>query len=234
MPFHQAPGGAQSACGPSYGPPDSLRATAAAEVTAMLAILLSYIWLWQRTFPGNPLVVVALYFALGYASHRRRGESAPEIGLRIDNWRPAARDAAGVVAFGVGAPLAWGAAHGTWHFEPAASSLVSLAAHIPWGAAQQYGLLCFFYRRLREVFDSPLAATVAASAIFAACHAPNVFLIGVTFAAGLISCTLYRREPNVFVLGVAHGLISFTLFYALPYSLTHNLIVGPGYFSTPG
>ncbi len=200
----------------------------------MLALLLSYIWLWQRTFPGNAQLVVFLYFALGYTSHRRRGESAREIGLRLDNWLSATRDVACVVAIGVAAPLAWGSAHGTLHFQQSVSALPSLAMHVVWATAQQYGLVCFFFRRLSEVFGGPRAATLGAAAIFALCHLPNAFLIGVTFAAGLISCTLYRRHPNVFVLGTAHALISVALFGALPFSVTHDLQVGPGYYSVAG
>ncbi len=212
----------------------SLRATAALEVAAMLALLLSFIWVWQEAFPGDALLVVFLYFALGLSSHLRRGESAREIGLTLHNWWPAARNAAGVVAFGIALPLGWGIAHGTLHFDPAPRWLASLPFHMIWGTAQQYGLVCFFYRRLHEGFGGPRAATLGAATIFAICHLPNPFLVGVTFAAGLVSCTLYRREPNVFVLGVAHGLISLTLFGALPFSLTHDLHVGPGYYTATG
>lgn len=234
MALQETPGSAPPVCEPANGTADALRITAVAEVTAMLTLLLSYIWLWQRTFPGNALVVVVLYFALGFASHWRRGESAREIGLRFDNWRASARDVAGFVALGIGVPLLWGAVHGTWHFKVSASVLPSVAMHMLWGTAQQYGLLCFFYRRLYEVFAGPWAATISAAAIFALCHVPNVFLIAVTFAAGIISCALYRRHPNVFILGAAHGLISLALFGALPFSVTHNLVVGPGYYLEGG
>ena len=55
--------------------------------------------------------------------------------------------------------------------------------------------------------------------------------VAATFVAGLASCTLYRREPNVFVLGIAHAAISFVLYGALPRTITHGLHVGPGYFA---
>jgi hypothetical protein len=58
-------------------------------------------------------------------------------------------------------------------------------------------------------------------------------LVDVTFLAGLVSCTLYRRVPNVFVLGVAHAAVSLVLFFALPLPITHNLRVGPSYFNAP-
>ncbi len=38
----------------------------------------------------------------------------------------------------------------SWHFPPPAKAIGSVAFGVPWGTAQQYGLLCVFYRRLRE------------------------------------------------------------------------------------
>ena len=52
-----------------------------------------------------------------------------------------------------------------------------------------------------------------------------------TFVAGSVSCALYRRVPNVFVLGIAHTAISMVLYSALPVSMTHDLRVGPGYYT---
>ena len=207
------------------------RTTALVEVTAMVALLLSYIWGWQGFLRGGFLLVTALYFAIGYLSHSRRGETARQLGLRFDNFWAATRNASLVVCVGLSVPLAVGAALGTWHFHGWSRSLAGLPWGLAWGTAQQYGLLCFLYRRLLESLDSPQAATLGAAAIFAALHVPNPFLLGVTFVAGLVSCTLYRREPNVFVLGIAHAAISFVLYGALARSITHGLHVGPGYFT---
>jgi membrane protease YdiL (CAAX protease family) len=209
----------------------SNRSLAIAEVTAMLALLLSFIWIWQRAFRGDAYLVVFGYFALGLRSHVRRGESARNLGLTLANFPAAARNAAPAVVVGVLLPLGLGAHLGTWHFPNWATSLAHISWLLIWGTAQQYGLLCFFYRRLLEIFRRPGAAILAAAVIFAMFHVPNLFLMGVTFVAGLVSCVLYRREPNVLVLGIAHAVISFLLFYALPISLTHDLRVGPGYFA---
>jgi hypothetical protein len=205
--------------------------SALVEVAAMVALVLSYIWGWQGLFRGDFLLVVALYFALGYLSHMRRGETARELGLRLDNCRTSARSASLLVAVGVCTPLAIGAALGTWHFPSSTRSLANLPWMVAWGTAQQYGLLCFLYRRLLEILNGPRRATLGAAMIFAAFHAPNPLLLGVTLVAGVACCTLYRREPNVFVLGVAHAAISFVLYSALPYSVTHGLHVGPGYLA---
>jgi membrane protease YdiL (CAAX protease family) len=55
--------------------------------------------------------------------------------------------------------------------------------------------------------------------------------MAVTLGAGVVACLLYRRSPNVIVIGLAHATLSFVLYCALPYSLTHGLRVGPGYFA---
>lgn len=206
------------------------RTAALAEVVAMLALVLSYIWIWHKRFRRDEFVVSFLYFGLCFASHLRCGESAGSLGLRLDNWRAAARQALLPVGVGVGLPLVIGAALGSWHFEPR-GWLLGVPGHVAWGTAQQYGLLCLFYRRSVDVLGSAQGAALASASAFALFHVPNPLLVGVTFLGGFVSCTLYRRVPNVFVLGVAHAVISTTLFSALPISMTHQLRVGPGYFT---
>ena len=95
------------------------RAAALAEIMAMFALVLSYIWGWHNLFAGDCLVVTFLYFALCHISRLRCRESARSLGLRLDNWRSAARQAYVPVAVAVSVPLATGAALGSWHFEPA-------------------------------------------------------------------------------------------------------------------
>ena len=206
------------------------RAAALAEILAMLLLILSYIWGWQELFPGDRLVVVVLYFALCQVSHLRCHESARALGLRLDNCAAAARQTFGPVALAVGVPLAAGAALGSWHFEPARLP-VDIPGHLAWGTAQQYGLLCLLYRRSLDVLGGPRVAALSAASAFALFHLPKPLLIGVTFLAGFVSCRLYGKVPNVPVLGTAHAAIALILFYALPFSVTHGLRVGPGYFT---
>ena len=112
------------------------------EVAALTALLLSYIWGWQGAFPGHAQLVVLLYFGIGIAGHLRRGESARQIGVRLDNWRAALRITLPVVAVALFVPLAVGAAFDTWHFPSWQRSLENLPWMIAWGTAQQYGLVC--------------------------------------------------------------------------------------------
>jgi len=195
----------------------------------MAALVLSYIWIWQGAFRGDFLLVAVLYLAIGCLGHRVHGESLRSIGLRMDNWAAAVRNACVVVAVGIFLTLAAGAALGAWHFE-AFHLLAAIPWMIVWGTAQQYGLLCILYRRFLDILPGTRLATVAAATLFAIFHVPNLLLIGVTFVAGIASCILYRRVPNVFVLGLGHASISFALLGALPFKFTHHMRVGPGYF----
>jgi membrane protease YdiL (CAAX protease family) len=207
-----------------------IRWIAAAEIAAMTSLILSYIWLWQRTFPGAFLLCAAGYFGIGILGHLLRGESLRHIGMRMDNWRPALRNASIFVLFAVSVALVVGVILDSWHFPPWHRAAGSLPVTIVWATAQQYGLLCVFYRRLHDALGSVIGAVVCAALLFAVFHVPNGFLMAVTLAAGAAACVLYRYQPNLWVIGVAHALISFTLIYALPESVTAQLRVGPGYY----
>jgi membrane protease YdiL (CAAX protease family) len=208
-----------------------LRWIAAAEVAAMTMLILSYIWLWQRSFPGAFWLCVAGYFGIGILGHLRRGESLQHIGLRLDNWLPAIRNASIVVLVTVSGALIVGRILDSWHFPSWKTALWTLPVAIVWATAQQYGLLCVFYRRLHDALGSVMGAMVGAALMFAIFHLPNSFLMTVTLFAGMIACVLYRYQPNILVIGVAHALISFTLYFALPPDVTAQLRVGPGYYS---
>lgn len=209
------------------------RTIALVEVGTMVAVLLTYIWFWQGTFRGAALLILVLYFGIGLVSHLRRGESPREIGIRFDNFPRALLNVAFVVVPAAAATLAVGFALGSWHFRGWAHPIIQVLWMLGWATAQQYGLLCFFYRRCRELSDEPWVATAGASAIFATMHAPNGFLVAVTLAAGAVACTLYRRAPNVLAIGIGHAAISYVLLCALPVSVTHGLRVGPGYLALP-
>jgi membrane protease YdiL (CAAX protease family) len=204
--------------------------TAVIELVAMTAVMLSYMWLWQDSFPGDFWACVALYLAIGISSHVRRGETAREIGFRLDNLGSAFRLALVwigpliVLAFVVGMFL--DSIHLTtsprWHLH--------WIRRFAWGTLQQYGLLCFFYRRLVELLPGRWPPMLAAAGVFAVFHLPNPFLVVVTLGAGVLSVWLYRRTPNVWVLGLFHGLLASALSRALPAWFTGGMRVGPGFF----
>ena len=208
-----------------------IRWIAAAEIAAMTILLLTYIWLWAHAFPGAFLLCAAGYFGIGIVGHLSRGESLRNIGIRVDNWLPAVRNASYFVVVAVTGALTVGMLLSSWHFPSWKGAASTLPVTMVWATAQQYGLLCVFYRRLHDLLGNVAGAVAGAAVLFAVFHLPNSFLMVVTLAAGAVACVLYRREPNVFVIGIAHTLISFSLYYSLPFSITAQLRVGPGYYT---
>jgi membrane protease YdiL (CAAX protease family) len=199
------------------------------DLAAMTALILSYTWLWKGAFDGHELLCFGLYVALGLSSHRRRGESLGEIGFRLDNFGVALRRALVWVGPWIVAVFAIGTVAGTLRWPPGGVTARGLIWHVVWGTAQQYGLLAFYHRRLGEVLPGAGASIVATAAVFALFHLPNPFLTPVTFLAAMLACWLYRREPNVPALGLAHAALSFALLRALPVEVTFGMRVGPGF-----
>lgn len=196
----------------------------------MMVLLLSYMWLWQSSFPGHFVVVCLLYFGLGIASHVRRGETPREIGLRLDNVGPSARDVLIYVGPLIPIPILIGLWLDTTRFPPLSEWPLGIPKRLLWATAQQYGLLAFFYRRSGEVFAGTWPPILAAAGAFAFLHLPNPFLTVVTFALGALSCWLYRRQPNLLVLGCTHALMSVAISRSLPLDVTYGMRVGPGFF----
>jgi len=203
------------------------RLSALIEVAALALVLLSYIWLWNGAFQGHSVVLLALYFGIGFEAHWRRGETPRQIGIRLDNFGKALR----LVSLWIGPiaviALAAGCLLHSWRFPNLTEAVGSVAFGAAYGTAQQYGLVCIFYRRLREVFHGDRVPIVAAGLLFGLFHLPNPFLTALTLTLGMLACWLYRREPNLLALGIWHGVMSFVLFYSLPVWLTIELRVGP-------
>lgn len=196
----------------------------------MTGLLLSYIWGWQGAFPGHFGVVLALFAWLGAASHLSRGESAREIGLGLEQFGPALRLALAILGVPLAAILVGGVLSGTARIPSADRLAAAVGWHLFWGTAQQYGLVCFFYRRFRELLETRGSARTAAAALFALFHLPNPFLVPVSFLTGALACWIYDRAPNLWALGIAHGATGLLLTRALPRSLTAGMRVGPGFF----
>jgi membrane protease YdiL (CAAX protease family) len=198
----------------------------------MGVLVLSCMWARPVAFPGHFWVCAALYVGIGVWSHWRWKETAAEVGVRFDNIGPSLRFGLKLTAPLIVASFVLGAWLGTVHppksLEPSDVAR-SLAKGLVWGTMQQYGLACVYYRRLRDLLGSNWGATLGAAGFFAICHLPNPFLTPVTLVAGIVACQVYRRAPNLFVLGFLHLLLSLALRHSFSPDITHHMRVGPGY-----
>jgi len=200
------------------------------EILAMAALITSYIWGWGGAFRGHYHLCLVLYFLIGIAGHVRRGEGTVDIGLRLDNVRQAAITSLRAVTpwllvfLGLGIPL------GTVDFPPLPLWPATILNGSLWGTLQQYGLLCVFYRRFCEILPGDRSPMLATGAVFAFFHLPNPFLSLVTLGAGALSSWLYRRAPNLIVIGVTHAIVTFVIVNSLPSTVTFGMRVGPNFF----
>jgi len=198
------------------------------EVVLVFIVIATFLWFGRRSFPGaNPVFAVILLAILVYA-HQQAGEGFREIGFRWDTFATTGRLLLPVMLIGGTLIIAAALALDGMQSPPWQTGLRRTAVFVALGIVQQYLLVGFFFGRVERI-TSPRLAPVLTALIFALLHLPNVFLMVVTFVAGIIACLVYRRSPNLWANGLAHGLLSVSLYYALPRSVTGGLRVGAEY-----
>jgi len=117
---------------------------------------------------------------------------------------------------------------GTFH-PLSDSNLKHVAGYILWTLYQQFLLNDFVLPRLTRILGSAEAAVPATAVLFAAAHLPSPWLTLATLVWGVISCALFLRYRNLYVLGLAQGLLGLCFAVCVPDALHHHLRVGLGY-----
>jgi hypothetical protein len=117
---------------------------------------------------------------------------------------------------------------GTFHplFHP---DVQHVGGYILWTLYQQFLLNDYFLPRLTRVLQSEAAAVPVIAVLFAGAHMPNLRLAVATLVWGMISCALFRRYRNLYVLGLTQGLLGLCFAACVPDALQHHLRVGLGY-----
>ena len=196
------------------------------EACGILALILTYIWLFRGRGPSVAVIVVLVLL-----SHWWHGETPASLGFTTTGLRRAARVIGPVV---IVLALMLG---GDALLRPASTRLslstilVVLAGYCVWGVVQQWALNGFFVNRfVRALGDYPggrYAAAVLAAICFGAAHLPNLYLALPSAALGLLAALAYLRYRNLIVLGIAHGIIGTTVVVTMAASLPHGLRTGP-------
>ena len=117
---------------------------------------------------------------------------------------------------------------GTFHplYKPDAAHV---AGYVLWTIYQQFLLQDYFMDRLLRLLSNKSAAVALAGTLFAAAHLPSPLLTAVTLVWGIVSCALFRRYHNLWMLGLAQGLLGLCFAVCVPDALHHHLRVGLGY-----
>lgn len=186
------------------------------EPLLVFAAIEAYIWRLRYTAGWSWMVILSVIIL----THILRGETPRQLGFRLDNFGDAARRFGPIVAVLCSVILLCGAGFGFRQLSTAQAAGSALL-YLPWGVFQQYLLNGYFVTRIKS--------EVLAAALFAAAHYPNPFLMAATFSLGYAAAIAYRRQPNIYFLGFAHGVIGFLLYWGVPDAISHHLNVGPGY-----
>lgn len=212
------------------------------EVVSVLSSILLTTWGIVPLLPRHrwvmaiPLILISL---LVINSHLLYGESLAEIGLTLANFGLALRLLALPTMITLTGLLLLASQTGTINrFEKLLAGLLLFPLS---GIVQQYLFQGFIYRRIRialtpetalngEVPDRRRLAVFLTAASFALIHAPNVTLTILTFIGGLIWSAIYERAPNIYALGISHGLMSLLVVSTIPDGWLHSLSVGYKHF----
>lgn len=109
------------------------------------------------------------------------------------------------------------------------ANLSHFYGYILWTMYQQFLLQDFFMPRLTRLLSSD-TAIAAAAVLFAVAHLPNLPLVLATLVWGAVSCALFRHYRNLYVLGLAQGLLGLGFAVCVPEALLHHMRVGLGFF----
>lgn len=178
-------------------------------------------------------VPLALVFTFMFLSHRLRGESAWDLGLRLDNFVEAARLLALPMGLASAAFIVLGYLYGSlnfsrWHGELSVLRFPMLG--ILWALLQQYVLQAFINRRAQIIWGRGLRSILFVAVIFSALHLPNPLLMVVTLAGGILWAAVYQRAPNLLALALSHDFMRWVLTASVPGSMLNGLRVGYKYF----
>lgn len=109
------------------------------------------------------------------------------------------------------------------------ADLQHVGGYVIWTLYQQFLLQDYFMPRLTRLTTSDIAIG-AAAVLFAVAHLPNLVLAAATLVWGGVSCWLFRRYRNLWILGLVQGLLGLCFAVCVPDALHHHMRVGLGYF----
>lgn len=168
---------------------------------------------------------------LGYLIWRgRRSKGAMRAwGMRRDNFWPALRAQSIFGAACALALIAFGVATGSLALPK--SFWLTVGIYPVWGVAQQFALQSLIARNVAGLLSRPIAIAIVASALFAAAHYPRIELVVLTGVAGVFLTLIYRRIPNLWAVGIVHGMLGSLAYYIVleedPGAAILRLLGGP-------
>lgn len=209
-----------------------MRALLVLAVTFFIVAITYYSWFALPSPRPRPLRIYLFWVVMipyPFFLNRVYGANRKMSGIRLDNVKASATEVA--IWFGIAATFLAGIGFlvDGWHGEANRRLLERAGLYLLWGPIQQYLLCSFVLNRIRQAGLGKYAAAITAAVLFGFVHSPNWVLVGVTTFFGFVNCLLFMRIPNIFTLGIAHGLLGTLLYHAWPVSWTQKLTIGGAY-----
>ncbi len=134
-------------------------------------------------------------------------------GMRTDNFKRALR---AQMVFGVPAAITI-CALGVWlgSLPLPWTFWVSLGLYPIWGVAQQFAVQNLIGRNLNSLFRQPWLHAIVTAVLFSVSHFPNMTLMSFVLPAGVFFTLIYRRHPNLWAVGIVHGLLGALVYYVV-------------------
>jgi len=207
------------------------RSLALWEIASIITSCLIAEWAVLLFVERSKLVMgipVALAFGLMLFSHRERGETFRDVGLRADNFfascrlllLPTAIAVLLITTFGwLTSHASFGAA---WRWRFAALPL--------WALLQQYVLNGFINRRAQLALGAGGKSVALVAIAFSLLHLPSPTLALLTLVAGAWWGFVYQRAPNLYALALSHTVVSLALALTVSAHWLNGLRVGFKYF----
>ncbi|MDK1117738.1 MAG: CPBP family intramembrane metalloprotease [Anaerolineae bacterium] len=134
-------------------------------------------------------------------------------GMRRDNFWPALRAHLPFVIVSVIVVIGFGVVNNSLNLPR--SFWFTIALYPIWGIAQQFALQNLIGRNLTALSSKPLVIAVVASLMFGVAHLPRLDLVALTLVAGIFLTLVYRRNPNLWAVGIVHGILGSMAFYII-------------------
>lgn len=207
----------------------SARMIAALEIASVVVSVLITVWVinplqleqrWISALPGLLVLLLMIH------AHISSGENLRDLGFRLEYFWHALKLLILPMLL-VGAGLL---GVGYWcHSLNFGNRFFVALVFVPfWGLIQQYVLQAFVLKRMNLILgaDRQNLAVICAAGIFALVHLPNLPLVLLTLLGGLIWCWVYERAPNLFALGLSHGIMSALAMSSLPATMLQSMSIG--------
>jgi hypothetical protein len=195
------------------------------EIFAAWALIEMTIWTSGKT-QLHLFWISALFIIASTIAHRPslRDIGLGQQGLRSSFWViPGAIALAGAAVF-----LAW--EEGTLHpLFGAISVATHSSGYFIWAVFQQFILQGYFFLRLEKLVSTRFAV-FAGAGLFCLVHIPNPVLVVVCLVAGWVACEIFRRNRNIYAIGIAHAILGLTIAITVPDHLQRHMRVGIGYY----